>query len=234
MAPEIILKNGHTFTADWWSLGTIIYDMLIGKPPFTSEKKASTAERIVKGRLHFPNNISKEAVKLIKGLLTKNPSKRLGANGVQQIQKQAFFKDLNWIDVERRKVVLFFISIVLLESFSWCLLSSRIILQMEKLRLSTSIQGFSNFQLLIPPRPGLIPSMIPSLDSVTLPLNFLRVITLLRWWRETPPWPTVRSLPSASTTLPPPTGRYYVDLHSISDIVGDKLDILNSFQGYIQ
>lgn len=107
MAPEIILKNGHTFTADWWSLGTIIYDMLVGKPPFISDNKGGTADKIVKGRLYFPSNVSKEAVKLIRGLLTKNPSKRLGVNGVQQIQKQSFFRHLNWCDVEKRKVIYF-------------------------------------------------------------------------------------------------------------------------------
>ncbi|KAL7061439.1 hypothetical protein AAHC03_01408 [Spirometra sp. Aus1] len=108
MAPEIIRCAGHGRAVDWWSLGTLLFDMLSGGPPFSQEEnKKATAEKILKSQVKFPPSFSPEAISLIRGLLKKDPKERLGAkNDVEEIKQQRFFKryDINWTDVYDRKM----------------------------------------------------------------------------------------------------------------------------------
>lgn len=104
MSPEIITKVGHNHAADFWSLGTILFDMVTGKPPFVADNKKSTIDKILNGRVYFPGHVSNEAKVCIRGLLKKDPSKRLGCFGTAAIKKQKFFGHLNWTDVEARRV----------------------------------------------------------------------------------------------------------------------------------
>uniref|UniRef100_A0A183SLK6 Non-specific serine/threonine protein kinase n=1 Tax=Schistocephalus solidus TaxID=70667 RepID=A0A183SLK6_SCHSO len=108
MAPEIIRCAGHGRAVDWWSLGTLLFDMLSGGPPFSQEEnKKATAEKILKSQVKFPPSFSPEAISLIRGLLRKDPKERLGAkNDVEEIKQQRFFKryDVNWADVYDRKM----------------------------------------------------------------------------------------------------------------------------------
>ncbi|BHF58926.1 Ribosomal protein S6 kinase beta-2 [Sparganum proliferum] len=107
-APEIIRCAGHGRAVDWWSLGTLLFDMLSGGPPFSQEEnKKATAEKILKSQVKFPPSFSPEAISLIRGLLRKDPKERLGAkNDVEEIKQQRFFKryDINWTDVYDRKM----------------------------------------------------------------------------------------------------------------------------------
>uniref|UniRef100_A0A0R3T0T1 Non-specific serine/threonine protein kinase n=1 Tax=Rodentolepis nana TaxID=102285 RepID=A0A0R3T0T1_RODNA len=108
MAPEIIRCGGHGRAVDWWSLGTLLFDMLSGGPPFSQEAdKKATAEKIIKSQVRFPPSFSTEAVQLIRGLLKKDPKERLGTkNDVEEIKEQAFFArhGINWDDVYNRRM----------------------------------------------------------------------------------------------------------------------------------
>nr|CDS25902.1 Ribosomal protein S6 kinase beta 2 [Hymenolepis microstoma] len=108
MAPEIIRCGGHGRAVDWWSLGTLLFDMLSGGPPFSQEAdKKATAEKIIKSQVRFPPSFSTEAVQLIRGLLRKDPRERLGTkNDVEEIKEQAFFTrhGINWDDVYNRRM----------------------------------------------------------------------------------------------------------------------------------
>ncbi|VDL61860.1 unnamed protein product [Hymenolepis diminuta] len=108
MAPEIIRCGGHGRAVDWWSLGTLLFDMLSGGPPFSQEgDKKATAEKIMKSQVRFPPSFSTEAIHLIRGLLKKDPNERLGTkNDVEEIKEQAFFvrREINWDDVYNRKM----------------------------------------------------------------------------------------------------------------------------------
>ncbi|KAI6190554.1 Ribosomal protein S6 kinase [Aphelenchoides bicaudatus] len=99
MSPEIILRTGHGREVDWWSLGTLMFDMLMGAPPFTGSTRKATIDKILKGRLRImPEDMSEEGRSLIKGLLKRNVIHRLGAgpSDSQEIKDHPFFADINW------------------------------------------------------------------------------------------------------------------------------------------
>lgn len=99
IAPEVLLKKGYGMECDWWSLGAIMYEMLVGYPPFYSEEPMSTCRKIVNWKTHlkFPveAKLSPEAKDLIVKLLC-NVEKRLGTRGAYEIKAHPWFKDVNW------------------------------------------------------------------------------------------------------------------------------------------
>ncbi|XP_027364042.1 serine/threonine-protein kinase tricorner-like isoform X2 [Abrus precatorius] len=99
IAPEVLLKKGYGMECDWWSLGAIMYEMLVGYPPFYSDDPMSTCRKIVnwKSHLKFPEEarLSPEAKDLISKLLC-NVNQRLGSKGADEIKAHPFFKGLEW------------------------------------------------------------------------------------------------------------------------------------------
>ncbi|ONI11314.1 hypothetical protein PRUPE_4G101200 [Prunus persica] len=99
IAPEVLLKKGYGMECDWWSLGAIMYEMLVGFPPFYSEEPMSTCRKIVNWRTHlkFPEEakLSPEAKDLICKLLC-NVEQRLGTQGAHEIKAHPWFKGLQW------------------------------------------------------------------------------------------------------------------------------------------
>ncbi|XP_045889713.1 cGMP-dependent protein kinase 1 isoform X2 [Micropterus dolomieu] len=100
MAPEIILNKGHNKSADFWSLGVFVFDLLSGGLPFggSDPMKILTATICGIDQIDFPKTISKSASCLIKKLCRSNPSERLGSqrNGTKGIQKHKWFEGFNW------------------------------------------------------------------------------------------------------------------------------------------
>ncbi|XP_077244564.1 uncharacterized protein LOC143884713 isoform X2 [Tasmannia lanceolata] len=99
IAPEVLLKKGYGMECDWWSLGAIMYEMLVGYPPFYSEEPMSTCRKIVNWRTHlkFPEEakLSAEAKDLISKLLC-NVEQRLGTKGAHEIKAHPWFKCIQW------------------------------------------------------------------------------------------------------------------------------------------
>ncbi|XP_020585041.1 serine/threonine-protein kinase tricorner isoform X2 [Phalaenopsis equestris] len=99
IAPEVLLKKGYGMECDWFSLGAIMYEMLIGYPPFYSDDPITTCRKIVhwKNHLKFPENakISLEAKDLISRLLC-DVEHRLGSRGADQIKAHPWFKGVEW------------------------------------------------------------------------------------------------------------------------------------------
>ncbi|KAI9535467.1 cGMP-dependent protein kinase 1 [Dissostichus eleginoides] len=100
VAPEIILNKGHDISADYWSLGILMFELLTGSPPFSGPDPMKTYNIILRGidMIEFPKKITKNAGNLIKKLCRDNPSERLGnlKNGVKDIQKHKWFEGFNW------------------------------------------------------------------------------------------------------------------------------------------
>ena len=80
MAPEVLLGVGHGKPVDWWSFGTLIYEMLLGTPPFYSRNLHAMYRAILYGDLTFPSGASQATRSLLSKLLLRNPSKRLGTS----------------------------------------------------------------------------------------------------------------------------------------------------------
>ena len=98
LAPEIILNKGHGKAVDWWTLGILLYEMLVGIDPFSDDDPMKTYQKILKGKINFPKTINKDAKSLIKHLLTQDTSKRFGClkNGVKDILNHRLFEGFDW------------------------------------------------------------------------------------------------------------------------------------------
>ncbi|KAK6531445.1 Serine/threonine-protein kinase [Arthrobotrys megalospora] len=99
IAPEIFIHQGYGQECDWWSLGTIMFECLIGWPPFCAEEAHETYRKIVNWQesLYFPEEIhlSPEAEDLIRSLIT-SADKRLGRHGAEEIKRHPFFNGVDW------------------------------------------------------------------------------------------------------------------------------------------
>jgi len=106
IAPEIIHYQSYGKSVDWWAYGVLLYEMLVGQPPFDGEDEEELFAAITDQTVTYPKSISKEAKDICKGLLVKNPTKRLGCmeKGDEEIKAHSFFKMINWMKVEAREV----------------------------------------------------------------------------------------------------------------------------------
>jgi serine/threonine protein kinase len=106
LAPEVIHNSGHGLAVDWWALGILIYEFLIGQPPFWDSNPLRIYEQIVEGRLRFPANMPPAAQNIITLLCKTNPSERLGhiSGGSTRVKSHPFFQDVIWDDLFYRRV----------------------------------------------------------------------------------------------------------------------------------
>ncbi|XP_076765370.1 cGMP-dependent protein kinase for isoform X3 [Xylocopa sonorina] len=106
VAPEVILNKGHDISADYWSLGVLMFELLTGTPPFTGGDPMKTYNIILKGidAIEFPRSITRNATALIKKLCRDNPAERLGyqKGGISEIQKHKWFDGFNWEGLRAR------------------------------------------------------------------------------------------------------------------------------------
>lgn len=102
LAPEVLRNQSHGVAVDWWSLGTLIFEMLTGLPPFYSQNINIMYQKILNGELKFPSFISDDAKSLLEGLLDRDPEQRLQGDAVLQ---HPFFADINWEDLFEKKIV---------------------------------------------------------------------------------------------------------------------------------
>lgn len=105
IAPEVFEKEGYTETVDFWSLGTILFEMLLGYPPFCGKTPSATLNNVLQFEKNFkiPNEppLTPEAIDLMRKLITR-PEKRLGQNGVQEIKAHPFFRGVNWKEIRNK------------------------------------------------------------------------------------------------------------------------------------
>ncbi|KAK9811663.1 hypothetical protein WJX72_007923 [[Myrmecia] bisecta] len=106
IAPEVLLKKGYGMECDWWSVGAIMFEMMVGYPPFYSDDPMTTCRKIVNWRtcLRFPEEVRlpTAAKNLIERLLC-DVDDRLGTHGVQDIKNHAFFRGMDWDNLYRSR-----------------------------------------------------------------------------------------------------------------------------------
>jgi protein kinase X len=100
MAPEVILGTGHGCAADLWSFGILLYEMLLGYPPFFEEDPHGICLKILANEFSFPSNFDAEAKDLITRLLSANPANRPTP---EQIKNHSFFKTTSWSSILLRR-----------------------------------------------------------------------------------------------------------------------------------
>uniref|UniRef100_A0A452R040 Ribosomal protein S6 kinase n=1 Tax=Ursus americanus TaxID=9643 RepID=A0A452R040_URSAM len=106
MAPEVVNRRGHTQSADWWSFGVLMFEMLTGSLPFQGKDRKETMALILKAKLGMPQFLSTEAQSLLRALFKRNPCNRLGAgiDGVEEIKRHPFFVTIDWNKLYRKEI----------------------------------------------------------------------------------------------------------------------------------
>ena len=106
IAPEVFGNKGYGQEVDWWSIGVILFEMMVGYPPFFADTPSDTCQKIIKWENYFkiPSDakLSSNAISLIKSMVT-HVDKRLGKNGAEEIKKHPFFKGFDWNNVLKMK-----------------------------------------------------------------------------------------------------------------------------------
>uniref|UniRef100_A0A8C1R086 protein kinase C n=1 Tax=Cyprinus carpio TaxID=7962 RepID=A0A8C1R086_CYPCA len=92
LAPEVLTDSTYTRAVDWWGLGVLIYEMLVGESPFPGDDEEEVFDSIVNDEVRYPRFLSPES------LLQKNPEKRLGAGeqDANEVKKHRFFQGIDW------------------------------------------------------------------------------------------------------------------------------------------
>ncbi|XP_029059156.1 serine/threonine-protein kinase N3 isoform X9 [Monodon monoceros] len=98
LAPEVLTQEAYTRAVDWWGLGVLLYEMLVGECPFPGDTEEEVFDCIVNAEAPYPRFLSVQGLELIQKLLQKCPEKRLGAGerDAEEIKTQPFFRTTDW------------------------------------------------------------------------------------------------------------------------------------------
>ena len=99
LAPEVLNSTGHTSSIDWWEFGIFIHEMVFGATPFRAGRREQTFHNIIHQPLEFPTSpaTSSELKDLLRKLLQRDPSQRLGTRGgAEEVKNHPFFKSVDW------------------------------------------------------------------------------------------------------------------------------------------
>ncbi|KAL1457088.1 hypothetical protein WDU94_001755 [Cyamophila willieti] len=106
LAPEVLTETSYTRAVDWWGLGVLIFEMLVGESPFPGDDEEEVFDSIVNDEVRYPRFLSLEAIAIMRRLLRKNPERRLGSSerDAEDVKKQAFFRHMQWEELLLRRV----------------------------------------------------------------------------------------------------------------------------------
>ncbi|XP_023193943.1 serine/threonine-protein kinase N2-like isoform X2 [Xiphophorus maculatus] len=98
LAPEVLTENSYTRSVDWWELGVLVFEMLVGESPFPGDDEEEVFDSIVNEEVRYPRSLSPQSKSLIQQLLQKNPDRRLGSgkDDAAEIKRHKFFQGMDW------------------------------------------------------------------------------------------------------------------------------------------
>ncbi|XP_077054734.1 microtubule-associated serine/threonine-protein kinase 2 isoform X11 [Siphateles boraxobius] len=106
IAPEVILRQGYGKPVDWWAMGVILYEFLVGCAPFFGDTPEELFGQVISDEIIWPEGdeaLPPEAQDLISKLLRQNPLERLGTGSAFEVKQHRFFTDLDWNSLLRQK-----------------------------------------------------------------------------------------------------------------------------------
>uniref|UniRef100_A0A3P8YXP1 protein kinase C n=1 Tax=Esox lucius TaxID=8010 RepID=A0A3P8YXP1_ESOLU len=114
LAPEVLTETSYTRAIDWWGLGVLIFEMLVGESPFPGDDEEEVFDSIVNDEVRYPRFLSTEAISIMRRLLRRNPERRLGAGekDAEEVKKHPFFRNVDWDGLLAKKVRPAFIPII--------------------------------------------------------------------------------------------------------------------------
>ncbi|XP_027701338.1 serine/threonine-protein kinase N2 isoform X1 [Vombatus ursinus] len=106
LAPEVLTETSYTRAVDWWGLGVLVYEMLVGESPFPGDDEEEVFDSIVNDEVRYPRFLSTEAISIMRRLLRRNPERRLGAGekDAEDVKKHPFFRLIDWNALLAKKV----------------------------------------------------------------------------------------------------------------------------------
>jgi len=104
VSPEMIARQAYTFSVDHWSLGVLAYELMHGFPPFSSPDNRTLFRKILYQDLVVPPHTTPAAKDFLTQILSKDPTKRLGANGEAEIKAHPWFQDVDWDALLRKEI----------------------------------------------------------------------------------------------------------------------------------
>ncbi|CAL8302462.1 unnamed protein product [Merluccius merluccius] len=110
LAPEVLTDTSYTRAVDWWGLGVLIYEMLVGESPFPGDDEEEVFDSIVNDEVRYPRFLSTDAIAIMRRgelpLLRRNPERRLGSGekDADDVKKQPFFKTMDWEALLQRRI----------------------------------------------------------------------------------------------------------------------------------
>ncbi|KAG9343223.1 hypothetical protein JZ751_014202 [Albula glossodonta] len=106
LAPEVLTETSYTRAVDWWGLGVLIFEMLVGESPFPGDDEEEVFDSIVNDEVRYPRFLSTEAISIMRRLLRRNPERRLGAGerDAEEVKKHPFFRNVDWSGLLAKKV----------------------------------------------------------------------------------------------------------------------------------
>eukprot|EP01053_Blabericola_migrator_P007110 Blabericola_migrator_1__7109@NODE_35_length_17941_cov_94_946347_g31_i0_p7_GENE_NODE_35_length_17941_cov_94_946347_g31_i0NODE_35_length_17941_cov_94_946347_g31_i0_p7_ORF_typecomplete_len302_score31_91Pkinase/PF00069_25/4_5e66Pkinase_Tyr/PF07714_17/1_3e38Kinaselike/PF14531_6/2_8e13Pkinase_fungal/PF17667_1/8_2e07WaaY/PF06176_11/1_5e06Kdo/PF06293_14/4_6e05YrbLPhoP_reg/PF10707_9/7_6e05RIO1/PF01163_22/2e03RIO1/PF01163_22/0_0051COX_ARM/PF06481_14/0_048COX_ARM/PF06481_14/4e03APH/PF01636_23/0_086_NODE_35 len=98
IAPEVLLNKGHGKAVDWWTLGILVYEMIVGYPPFFDEDALGIYQKILAGKIVFPRYFQRDAKSLVKRLLTHDLTRRFGhvRDGISDVRCHRWFESFDF------------------------------------------------------------------------------------------------------------------------------------------
>ncbi|KAL7832528.1 hypothetical protein SRHO_G00295460 [Serrasalmus rhombeus] len=106
LAPEVLTETSYTRAVDWWGLGVLIFEMLVGESPFPGDDEEEVFDSIVNDEVRYPRFLSTEAISIMRRLLRRNPERRLGAGerDAEEVKKHPFFRNVDWGALLAKKI----------------------------------------------------------------------------------------------------------------------------------
>ncbi len=109
MAPEILFKREYSYSSDFYSLGVIVYELVMGKRPFEGKNRTEIREEMLRRDIclterDLPQGWPPSLADLINRLLVKNQHERLGYGGVHEIKEHKYFSEFKWRRLERKEM----------------------------------------------------------------------------------------------------------------------------------